>query len=463
MKIRFAIFSLLVLLLLVVSQIVWVNQVAKRDKGRFKEELTIVVNDIVKHQATKQVYELYEIDSELPSITLEALNPDSIPVNSKSYGSYEFTNYKEKASISKFIEAAMTEMLFEKNTINLQALDTLFHNNFPYTEELSGYFFKMQKGDETIDSLLVGKNTTQLLNDTTTGVFVTIPLGTSGTYRFVSHFEFRPSTMTRSMMAPVWLSGVAVIAVAIILFMLLFRLQRQMVRLQLQEKRTRGIVHDLKSPLSYLYTLLGLFEMDEKDLQKSEQLTKGKSRIKSLSENIERMLSEVKLNENKSGNLLREPYDLEQHCKEIVDDLQTINKEKEIEVSYAIEPDAKTIYVDAFYFDSCLRNLFDNAIKYSGNSPIITITAKKEKKKICITFTDNGVGIPKEEQRKVFKQFFRSNEQSAVKGHGVGLSFVKQVVKMHGGTITLNSLPGKGSTFIVNIPNYTPNYIPNKK
>ena len=452
MKIRLAIFSLLVLLLLVVSQIVWVNQVAKRDKGRFKEELTIVVNDIVKHQATKQVYELYEIDSELPSITLEAIDPDSIPVNSKSYGSYEFTNYKEKASISKFIEAAMTEMLFEKNTINLQAVDTLFNNTFPFTNELSGYFFKMQKGDETIDSLLVGKNTTQLLNDTTTGVSITIPLGSSGTYRFVSNFEFRPSTMTRSMMAPVWLSGVAVIAVALILFMLLFRLQRQMVRLELQEKRTRGIVHDLKSPLSYLYSLLGFFEMDEKDQQKREQLTKGKSRIKRLSDNIERMLSEVKLNEQKSRTLLREPYDVEEHCNEIVDDLQTIYKEKEIEVSYAIEPDAKTIYVDAFYFDSCLRNLLDNCIKYSGNNPIITIAAKKAKKSISIAIADNGIGISKEEQRKVFDQFFRSNEQSSVKGHGVGLSFVKQVVNSHGGSITLDSVPGNGSIFTIYIP-----------
>lgn len=275
MKIRFGIFSLLVLLLLVVSQIVWIYQVAKRDKTRFQSELNTLVNDLVKFQTTKQTFHLFGVDPQRSQISLLPLNPDSISSDEKIYGRLEKIEYNKNTSFSKFIEAAMAEKLFEKNTINLQAVDTLFRNNFPYTEELSGYFFKMQKGDETIDSLLVGKNNTQLLNDTTTGVFVTIPLGTSGTYRFVSHFEFRPSTMTRSMMAPVWLSGVAVIAVALILFTLLFRLQRQMVRLQLQEKRTRGIVHDLKSPLSYLYSLLGFFEMDEKRSAKERTISCG--------------------------------------------------------------------------------------------------------------------------------------------------------------------------------------------
>lgn len=190
----------------------------------------------------------------------------------------------------------------------------------------------------------------------------------------------------------------------------------------------------------------------KKDLQKSEQLAVGKSRIKHMSDNIERMLSEEKLNEKKNTTLLLEPYDVTEHCKEIVGELQMIYREKEIEVSYAIEPEARTIYVDAFYFDSCLRNLLDNCIKYSVDNPIIAISGKREKKKICITIADNGIGISKEEQRKVFNQFFRSNEQSSIKGHGVGLSFVKQVVNSHGGSITLDSVPGKGSLFTIYLP-----------
>lgn len=452
MKIRFAIFSFAVLLLLVASQIVWITKVAERDKSRFKDELTVLLNDIVKYQATKQIYELYEIDSESPSIIIEEVNSDSIPSEAKSYGSYDDLSYEKNTSLSKFIEAAMTEMLFEKNSISLQAVDTIFQINFPYTDELISYYFKMQKRNETIDSLFVDKSASPQLNDTTTGVFITIPLGTSGAYRFVSHLMFGPSTMTRRMMAPAWLSGVAVIAVAIILFVLLLSLKRQMNRLQLQEERTRGIVHDLKSPLSFLYSLLGFFEMGETDIQKNEQLTLGKSRIKLLSENIERMLMEAKLDEKKEKALLCENFDLEKHCLEIIADLRIIYSNKDIKAIFEIEPDARVIEMDAFYFDSCLHNLLDNAIKYSDAAPNIKVVAKRDKKKVSIAIKDNGIGIAKEEQRKVFNQFYRSKRDSNVKGDGIGLSFVKQVVDSHGGTIYLNSNRGEGSTFTIHLP-----------
>ena len=130
MKKRFAVFVFFVLLLLIVSQLVWVNQVLERDRSRFKEELRISINDIVKYQATLQTYNLFKIDSESPSITIETVNTDSLPVNAKVYGNYETKKYERNASISNFIESAMAEMLFEKETLNLQVIDSLFQITF---------------------------------------------------------------------------------------------------------------------------------------------------------------------------------------------------------------------------------------------------------------------------------------------------------------------------------------------
>ena len=448
MKKHLAIFAFLVLLLLVVSQIIWISQVAERDESRFKEEVSNSINDIVTFQATKQTYKRFEIDTESPSITLERVHTDSVNEKTKSYGSYETGHYEENSSLSKFIEAAMIEMLMVKDRLDLIVIDSLFQTNFPYASELSAYSLKTLEKDKPIDSLYFGENAVQLLNDTTKGVYITIPLGTSGTYRFVSHFVFQPTTATKRMTALVALSGVAVVAVAIILFVLMYQLQRQMVRLQSQKTRIRGIVHDLKSPLSYIYSMLGLFEMENE----SNLLAEGKSRVKRLSDNIERMLSEVKLNEKKGAALQRESYDLEKHCHEISDDLQLIYKEKEIAMTFSIEPEARTIHVDPFYFDSCLRNLLDNAIKYSGNAPVIRLVAKKGKKRILIAVADNGAGIPPKEQRRIFTSFFRSSMQGSVKGHGIGLASVKQIVKAHGGTLQLESELGKGSTFTISIP-----------
>ena len=449
MKKRFAISSFLILLLLVISQIAWIHQMAERDKSRFREELSTAINDIVKYQATKQTYKMFGANSQSPSITLERIHPDSVSANTKSYGNMETISYDKNSSLSKFIEAALTEKLLEQSKLDLQTVDTLFHTNFPYATELSAYSLKIEKGNETTDSLFFGKNALQQLNDTTKGVYIGIPLGTSGVHRFVSHFIFKPTTTTQRMTVHIAISGVAVIAVAFILFILLYQLQRQMARLQSQEKRARGIVHDLKSPLNYVFSMLDLLEVTEKS---SDIITEGKLRIKQLTSNIERMLSEVKLNEKKSAALKYEFYDLTQHCRELSNDLGAIYNEKAITITTDIAPDADIIFVDSFYFDSCLRNLLENAIKYSDNTPIITITAKKERKNIVIAITDQGQGIPKKEQRKIFRDFYRSPRKSTGKGYGIGLSTVQQIVKAHGGRIKLESKEERRSVFTITIP-----------
>ncbi len=448
MKKRFAISALIVLVLLIVSQTIWIIQVAERDKSRFKDEIHTSINDIVKFQATKQTFDLYNINPQSPSITLERVQPDTISANTKSYGSYDTKSYKEEASLARFLEAAMAEKLLIRDTLDLYKIDSLFQDNFPYISELSAYSFKMKEKDRTTDSLYFGVNAAQQLNDTTKGVYATIPLGTSGNYQFVSHFIFKPTTATQQMTMLVILSAIAVVAVALILFVFLFQLQQQINKLQSQEKRVRGIVHDLKSPLSYIYSMLGLFEMEEEN----SFLTEGKLRIKRLSDNIERMLSEVGLKEKKSAALQYETYDLAEHCREIADELQVVYKDKKITTTFNIAPDAKTIYVDPFYFDSCLHNLLDNAVKYSDNSPVILITARKEKDNWLINITDNGQGIPKMEQRRIFRDYYRSSQQLAVKGHGIGLSTVRLIIKAHGGKIKVESEEGSGTIFTIMLP-----------
>ena len=252
MKKRFAIFVFFVLFLLIVSQLVWVNQVLERDKSRFKEEVKASINDIVKYQATLQTYNLFDIDSESPSITIETVNSNTVPDDIKIYGTYEPTKYQRESTISGFIESAMAEKLLEKESLNLQIIDSLFRDNFQYAPELLVYSLKTMKNNETTDSLYFGNNAIKQLNDTTKGVYITTPLGTSGAYRFVSHFIFKPTTITRRLVGLAVMSAIAVVAVAIILFSLLSQLQQQIYRLNTQEKRVRGIVHDLKSP-SVLY------------------------------------------------------------------------------------------------------------------------------------------------------------------------------------------------------------------
>lgn len=99
-----------------------------------------------------------------------------------------------------------------------------------------------------------------------------------------------------------------------------------------------------------------------------------------------------------------------------------------------------------------LRNLFSNAIKYSGAETAINIAVKVTDKIISINVTDQGIGISEEEQAKLFSTFFRANNASNIQGTGLGLSIVKKYVGLMNGTIDFTSRLNEGTTFRVIIP-----------
>lgn len=100
-----------------------------------------------------------------------------------------------------------------------------------------------------------------------------------------------------------------------------------------------------------------------------------------------------------------------------------------------------------------LYNLVDNAIGYSDKGPI-EISVAKEGENALVVVKDNGMGIPEEEQERIFERFYRidKSHSKASGGTGLGLAIVKRGVLYHGGNVKVQSAPGKGSAFIVSIP-----------
>jgi signal transduction histidine kinase len=127
--------------------------------------------------------------------------------------------------------------------------------------------------------------------------------------------------------------------------------------------------------------------------------------------------------------------------------------DKNVEVE-GLEDAALQLYADEDLLFQVLYNLIENAVKYSGNEVCICIDASLKDNRLYMKIKDNGMGIPSQEQERVFEKFYRAQNipDANLPGIGLRLSYVKLMVEAHGGNITLQSQPGKGTTFTIEIP-----------
>lgn len=128
------------------------------------------------------------------------------------------------------------------------------------------------------------------------------------------------------------------------------------------------------------------------------------------------------------------------------------------QVGLELEAEEQTIEGDEVHLSNIMKNLIDNAIKYSPQELTIGISTRNVNDGILISISDKGMGMNKEQQHRIFDTFYRvpTGNVHDVKGFGLGLSYVKKMVEAHHGTVRVESKVGAGSTFVLWFPNVTP-------
>ena len=215
------------------------------------------------------------------------------------------------------------------------------------------------------------------------------------------------------------------------------------------------MIHELKRPISTLkmcVSFMGNEQMMQDEESKQHILASSHNELDNLTSYFSK-LRDITLNDATEIPLVKSEFPLHELIEECIGK-QNIPSGKEVRIEIVSEDDLE-IRADRMHLANIVCNLLENAIKYSREAVTIRIDYRmREDGMVQITVADNGIGIAKADQRYVFDKFYRSEsaKDKAIPGIGLGLSYVKLLVEAHGGSISLDSTEGEGTTFTIVIP-----------
>lgn len=223
---------------------------------------------------------------------------------------------------------------------------------------------------------------------------------------------------------------------------------------ELKIKFLTNLSHEFRTPISLIVGPVEKMIVDEPNKEKREQLGLVKRNARRLLNLVNQLLDFRKLEENESKLHLAEG-DIVACIKDVADSFKDVSESKHIRFNFSSALGYCHTMFDQDKIERILFNLLSNAFKFTGKGGEIRVRLEQEStEKLKIVVSDTGIGMTQEEKLKVFDRFFQGNIQADIlnQGSGIGLSIAREFVKLHGGTIELESEPGKGSVFTVLLP-----------
>lgn len=218
-----------------------------------------------------------------------------------------------------------------------------------------------------------------------------------------------------------------------------------------------NMTHELKTPLATISLAIDALT-NEKVIHNAEKVKLYSNMIKEenkrMNKQVEKILQAARL-EKEEIKLNLQAIDTHEAINKVADNIVLQIQEKNGILQLRLNAHNHIIEADEVHFSNIIFNLLDNAMKYSDKPPYIEVeTLNTHTGALAIKVTDNGIGMDKETQSRIFERFFRAHTGNLhnVKGFGLGLSYVKAIVEAHDGKIKVESTPGKGSTFTVTLP-----------
>jgi len=221
-----------------------------------------------------------------------------------------------------------------------------------------------------------------------------------------------------------------------------------------------NMTHEFKTPVATI--------MIASESLKDPEISQDQSRVERLAgiiyeenvrlgNHIERVLNIARV-EKGDLKLESESLDINELINTVIDSMLLQLQKSNVEIELDLKAKPAIVLGDELHLSNVIFNLIDNSIKYTDHAPLIKIKTKTQGKNLTISLTDNGMGMNKDQLSKIFDQFYRipTGNIHDVKGFGLGLSYVQDIIKRLGGTIKVKSEINKGTEFEITLPLYKP-------
>ncbi len=392
---------------------------------------------------------------------LESLDSASraMAENSQSTGDWVLDRMMRKSLLAQDILRGMinsTRNLPVEKRINPVVLDSLINEELKAkainTEYEFGVFSPMRN---LMPIQKTGKYPKELLQNSFSIPLFPSDMFTNPDYLMI-YFPHEKKFLISQLRGTLFISIFLVLVIIFSFYYTVMTVFRQKKLSEMKNDFINNMTHEFKTPISTIS--LACEALKDKDIVKSgavydsyiNMIDEENSRLGSMAE---RILQSARLEKDKIA-LNKEKVDIHEIILEAMKNIQLQVEKKGGRIVTKLNAGKHILHADRVHLTNVIFNLLDNANKYTPQNPEIIILTENSYSGIIISIKDNGIGISKSNQKKVFEKLYRvpTGNIHNVKGFGLGLSYVKAIVEAHGGKITLESELNKGTKFIITLP-----------
>ena len=265
--------------------------------------------------------------------------------------------------------------------------------------------------------------------------------------RYVAYYSSPQGYVLLQMLGIVLSTGAIIILIATALWYLFRTVSRLRTIEEMKDDFVNNMTHELKTPIAIAYSAndaLLNYDTDNDLEKKTRYLNIANKQLKRLGELVENILA-VSMERRRAMKLRADNILLRPFVEEIVD-AQRMTAGKDVTINVDIDS-SMCVNADRTHLANVINNLIDNAVKYSGDIVVITVSGGSD----GISVADNGIGIPSKSMPYIFNKFYRvpHGDRQDVRGYGIGLYYVKSILDKMGWSISVKSKEGEGSVFTI--------------